>query len=853
MSISRERVLAALKAHGDRSMHTMEVVLAVGADKKQGSEVRETLDSLRSLGLVKELPGNRWKHMERKPGVPGPLPKSDRVAQAKTGVALAEARVEQVRVRMLEDTEAEIPGTRVGWFALTGRGFGFVVSDEGHEVFIPPNAAGLAYHRDRVRVRTTKSPKGEEGEIIAVVQRGLLRVAGMLMKGRDGYEIHPGDPRLPNFFRVEGELPLEARAGLEVVGQITHYPTRYGDFPVVRVIRVIGPRGTAAVEVEKVRIRDGVAEEFPEEVVQEALAFPATVDADELNRREDLRAIPLLTIDPKDARDHDDAVWAERLADGGFRIIVAIADVSFYVRTGTAIDKEALARGCSIYLPDRAIPMLPPELSSNLASLLPHEDRLMLGMEAEVSKGGVVRSYRFIEGAMRSAGRLTYEKVARTLGLTEAGELDPEAEKHKRLLQTLLEASKALRARRNKRGALGFELPEPRVLLDEQGEPRDVVVSKSDAGVKRAYELIEDLMLLANETVAEHLTKNALPGIFRVHGRPDDRKLEQFSAVAQSFGYNLGPVDDLGPKELAGFLKSIEGTPLEGPLGMMLLRSMQQATYQVDDIGHFALAARHYLHFTSPIRRYPDLAVHRILRALAQKEEFERDNLRRKLVPQAVQSSRMERRAMMIEREVQAIYRVILMKKRVGEELPGKVTGVQEHGLNVTLNSPYVETRIPIERVGEDFFELDRLGIALVGQRSGRRIALGDEVMVRVDEASMERREIYCTLLGGGSRRSSNRLERAEAAGGYEAPRRSRPGSTSARPPHSKAIIAEASASLPEEKGRRSSFKPAKAKSKSSKPKASKTRTAKADKGKPSRAERKSQVSPGKKPKKRER
>ncbi len=850
MSISRERVLAALKAHGDRSMHTMEVVLAVGASKKQGSEVRETLDSLRSLGLVKELPGNRWKHIERKAGA-GPLPKSDRLGQAKVGVRLAEARVEQVRLRTVEDSEAEIPGTRVGWFSLTGRGFGFVVSDEGNEVFIPPNAAGLAYHRDRVRVRTTKSPKGEEGEIIAVVQRGLLRVAGMLMKGRDGFEVHPGDPRLPNFFRVEGEMPLDARVGLEVVGQITHYPTHYGDFPgretsrqvpVVRVIRVIGPRGTAAVEVEKVRIRDGVAEEFPEEVVQEALAFPATVDADELNRREDLRAIPLLTIDPKDARDHDDAVWAERLPDGGFRIIVAIADVSYYVRTGTAVDKEAMARGCSIYLPDRAIPMLPPELSSNLASLLPHEDRLMLGMEAEVSKGGVVRSYRFIEGAMRSAGRLTYEKVARTLGLTEAGELDPEAEKYKRLLQTLLEASKALRARRTKRGALGFELPEPRVLLDEQGEPRDVVVSKSDPGVKRAYELIEDLMLLANETVAEHLTKNALPGIFRVHGRPDDRKLEQFSEVAKSFGYNLGPIDDLGPKALAGFLKSIEGTPLEGPLGMMLLRSMQQATYQVDDIGHFALAAPHYLHFTSPIRRYPDLAVHRILRALAQKEPIERDNLRRKLVPQAVQSSRMERRAMMIEREVQAIYRVILMKKRVGEELPGKVTGVQEHGLNVTLDSPYVETRIPIERVGEDYFELDRLGIALVGQRSGRRIALGDEVMVRVDEASMERREIYCTLLGGGSRRSSKRLERAEAAGGYEAPRR-------ARPPHSKAILVEAEASLPEEKASRSRFKPAK--SKSSKPKASKTRTTKAAKGKPSRAERKQ--SPGKKPKKKER
>ncbi|MFO0708641.1 MAG: VacB/RNase II family 3'-5' exoribonuclease [Sandaracinus sp.] len=753
----------------------MEIVAALGAARgearKLAPQVREALESLKSLGLAKELPGSRWKAIEKSVATSKSRVSESLVirraerAQQHAGDSGEGTRREPKPARGdgptavdSQENQGDSPrevrawgrDTKVGWLAMTPRGFGFVTPDEGGEVFVSPRGLGLALHGDRVRVKTIPTIKGLEGEVVEVIARGLVRVAGTLVRTHGHLYIHPGDPRLPQTFIVEGATPLETRPGLEVVAQVTRWPSREGELPHARVLRTIGPRGTAAVEVEKIRIRDGIFEELPDDVRTEALSFPAEVDPAEIARREDLRGIALLTIDPKDARDHDDAVYAERTSDG-FRVVVAVADVSHYVRTGTAIDREALARGCSIYLPDRAIPMLPPELSSNLASLVPDEDRLMLGLEAHLTKTGLVRSYRFVEASMRSRARLTYEQAARTLGLTEAGELSPEAEAHKGQLETLLEISKLLRARRNKRGALGFELPEAKILLDDAGEPRDVVEQKGDPGVKRAYELIEDLMLLANETVAEHLAREGLPAVYRVHGKPDASKVAQFAAVAEALGLRLENDEDPSPKELQAVLHRIAGTPLEGVLGYLLLRSMQQATYQVDDIGHYALAARHYLHFTSPIRRYPDLAVHRIVRALVRSEALEGDALRRQLVPQAVQSSRMERRAMQVEREVQAIYRCILMKKHVGQELEGEVTSVAEHGVVVSLDAPFVEVKVPIDRIGEDYFELDRLGIALVGSRTGRRIALADRVRVRIDEASVDRREITATLLSGGS------------------------------------------------------------------------------------------------------
>ena len=752
--VRRNQVLAALRASGGRSQHLMEIVQGLGAPKSAKAEVRAALENLVELGFAKELPGNRFKQDQ-------PKPKAAPAPPAVTSPRKKPPRVERSAV-------AE-SGRLTGWLTMTTRGFAFVTGDDaGPDVFIAPQLIGGALHGDRVELDVRPSEKGREGRVVRVLERGLLRIGGRLMRGHRGFVLEPGDLRLPTSIHILEPLPLETRVGQDVVAQIVEFPSAPGEPLTARVLRALPPRGTAAGEIEKVLLREGVTEPFPDAVVQEALGFPAEVTAAELAGREDLRDLALCTIDPDDARDHDDAVWAEKIGDG-YRVVVAIADVSHYVREGSAIDREAVMRGCSIYLPDRAIPMLPPELSSNLASLLPGVDRPTLAVIAELREDGSLASHRFVEGRMRSPARLTYTRVAKALGWVE-GEVDAETNAQLPLLKLLSEISGKLRRRREKRGAIGFELPEPKVLLDEKGEPRDVVRQKGAPGVKRAYEVIEDLMLLANEIVAQDLSARGLPTLFRVHGQPDAGKIAELARVAEALGK---PLDDDGkditPGKLAELLKSIAGTPLEQPLGYLALRSMQQATYGVKNMGHFALAARDYLHFTSPIRRYPDLVVHRTVRRLLRRERIDAEKLARDLLPVAVAASRAERRAMTIERECVAIHRTILMKDRVGDVLEGRVSGVTEAMIFVYIDAPFVEVKIPVEKLSGDRYELDPLGMRLVGAKTKRTFALGDAIAVRIEEVSIERREIVGLPASQpeekAGRATKNRLGYAEHSG----------------------------------------------------------------------------------------
>lgn len=775
--IHRKDVLAALKGAGGRSLHLMEVVQGLEAPKSAKDAVREVLTQLVEAGLARELPGNRFK-LGEPPRHAAPPPPA--VPSLRTKRRAIDQRSEQrdtgPRAGALGDARKSENERLGGWLTMTTRGFGFVTADDGGpDVFVAPSLIGSALHGDRVEIDVRPSEKGREGRVVRVLERGILRIAGKLVRARRAFGIEPSDPRLPAYVDVDGDLPLGTVVGQDVVAQITYHPRGPDETMRARVLRALPPRGSANGELEKVRIREGVNEEFPADVTQEALGFPADVHPHDLEGREDFRTLDLCTIDPEDARDHDDAIWATRLPGGGFRVVVAIADVSHYVRAGTAIDREAVARGCSIYLPDRAIPMLPPELSSNLASLLPNVDRLALAVDVELQSDGSILDYRFVEARMKSRARLTYGGVARALGWTEAGTEDPGAHERLPLLETLRDISAKLRARRVRRGALGFELPEPRVKLDERGEPTDVIRQKGDPGVKRAYEVVEDFMLLANEIVAGDLSRRGIPTLYRLHGAPDAAKMAEFAAVAEAFGkkIDLGEDDRPTPKQLADLLAEIRGTPLETPLGYLLLRSMQQATYGVKNIGHFALAARDYLHFTSPIRRYPDLQVHRIVRSVIRQERIDAEKLARTLVPIGVASSRAERRAVTIEREAIAIHRAILMKDRVGEELPGRVSGISEPVLFVTLDEPFVEVRVPVERISGDRFELDRLGVRLVGAKTKRAFALGDPLVVRIEEVSVERREIVgCPAATPGA-------PRAERP--HSAPRRERPSAPKAQ------------------------------------------------------------------------
>ncbi|MFK7989071.1 MAG: ribonuclease R [Sandaracinaceae bacterium] len=728
--IGRESVLEALRQRAPKSMHLMEVVSALSIPKSNRDDVRDALLRLTEEGVAKEMPGNRFRLNKPKKAAQKAAPKT----------AQSEGRTPPRRGR--DRAPEEGPGA-FGWLSIHPRGFGFVAAEDGEDsIFVPGSGLNNAMHGDRVRVSVNHSAKGRDGEVLEVVERGVKRVSGVLFKRRKEAWLETSDPRLPKRVEVVGTIPLNVEPGEEVVALIASWPKYEGDAMEARVLSSLGVKGSAAVEIEKIKIREGIEEEFAEDVLHDAQSYGTTVSKREIARREDLRHLDLCTIDPPTARDHDDAVWAERLAGGGFRVIVAIADVSYYVRPNTALDRAALERATSIYLPDRVIPMLPHELSSNLASLVPDEDRLTMAVEVELGPKGAIRKHRFIEGVMRSRARLFYGGVAEALGLSEAAEAQPEAHARIPLLKTLWDVSQALRAKRRRRGSLDFDLPEAKIALGDDGEPVSIERSRNDPGMRKAYGMIEDLMLLANEVVAEDLSKRNMPAIYRIHGRPDEERIGVFAELAKSLGHELDEDAGHQPKKLAAFLKRIEGSEHTQALNFLLLRAMQQASYDTENVGHFALAAKDYLHFTSPIRRYPDLAVHRVVRSVIQKERVDKEELQTKLDQQSAQASRLERRAMLVDREATNLYRAILMKERCGEEFEATITGVAEHGLYVAFDAPFVEARCPIDTLGSDWYALDKLGLRLVGERSGHSFSLGGRIKVRLENVSIEAREL---------------------------------------------------------------------------------------------------------------
>ena len=668
------------------------------------------------------------------------------------------------------DSQPSEPGARgaerEGVLSAHARGFGFVASTgpgaAGDDVFIPPEALGGAMHGDRVLVRVRgRSARGAEGIIVQILDRGTKRVAGTLRrKGRSAW-LEPDDTRvrgpivLPRAVDSHGPEGNSGNDGDAVVVAITRWPESSDENPEGRIETVLGRPGDLSVEVAKILVIEGVGEPHTEAAIAEAEAFGIEVPEGMKAAREDLRHLPLPTIDPEDARDHDDAVWVERAevsGHPGYRVWIAIADVSTYVAPGTTLDDEAKARGCSVYLPDRAIPMLPRALAANLCSLLPDVDRLCLCVEAQVDSTGRVVSSRLVRGLMRSRAKLTYGGVARALGLSATATREPAAESMVDGLRVALELSRALRSRRMDRGALDFELAEAKVILDPTTrEPIDVTRRADDPGVKRAYQLIEELMLLANETVARWFEERRVPTIFRVHPPPDEQKLDRFAAMCESLGIAFDIEDTRDPKKLGDLLKSFAGHPLAAVLNSLLLRSMKQATYDVTNVGHFGLASKAYLHFTSPIRRYPDLVVHRIVHSVLAGRDPRRDEeARGKLAESALASSVAERRAMEVERAVVDLYRTFLMKDHIGKRFEGTVTAVVGSGLFVQLDAPFVDVLVRLEDLGGDRWEVDDDALRVVAPRSGDRVSLGDRMTVEITDAAILRRTVYAKRIGCG-------------------------------------------------------------------------------------------------------
>ncbi len=666
---------------------------------------------------------------------------------------------------------------REGILKVNPRGFGFVASPTatGDDAYVSPENLGGAMHGDHVVIDIIgRGGRGPEATIVSIKARGSERVSGILRRRGKSAWVELDDPRIKGPVVLTREIDTassegEGNSGTDgqvVVVQITRFPETDDENPEGKLIAVLGAPGELSVETQKVILVHGIHEVHTASATFEAEAFGATVPVAMLEGREDLTHIPLPTIDPDDARDHDDAVWVERTGDGGFEMWVAIADVSSYVQPGTFIDDESRARGCSIYLPDRAIPMLPRALSSNLCSLLPDVVRLCLCVHAVLDAKGNIKKTRLIRGFMKSAAKLTYGGVARALGFTELPARDPKADAMLKGLEVLADCSKILRAKRMKRGALDFDLPEAVIKLDEAGQPTSVKKRSGDPGMKKAYQLIEELMIFANEAVARWLLEHELAGVYRVHLPPDPKKLDKLAAMCEMLGVEFEADNTQTPKGLADLLKTFATHPLSNVLNNLLLRSMKQATYDVQNLGHFGLASEAYLHFTSPIRRYPDLVVHRIVHAAIGDDKGRKKRVAavsdvEKLAEAAAQSSLAERRAMEVEREILDIYRCFFMIDHIGERFEGTVSAFVGTGAFVTLEEPFVDVLVRVEDMGANY-QIEDDGLMATSSRSGDAIRLGDRMLVDVTDCAILRRTVYAKRVRNAADAADDALAKRE-------------------------------------------------------------------------------------------
>jgi ribonuclease R len=726
---SRGRIVHCLNEAG-RALHAREIMSRCGVSEGSYPRLLELLDALSFDGTIRRMAGHRFR------------------------------------------AQGEVDDSGSGWegvLSVNPRGFGFVTAAGHEDVYVAPDGIGAAMHGDRVRVVViSRTSRGVEGRIDGIVARRSARVAGVLRRRGKSTWLEPDDSRIRGPIVVVAGA-REGKDGDAAVVQIERFPELPDENAEGSLLAVLGVPGDPNTEVAKILVREQIEEDHPEGAVREAEAMAAKLSRVSLEGRVDLRSVPLPTIDPEDARDHDDAVWVERDGDG-YRVWIAIADVSEYVQPGSELDREAVARGCTIYLPDRAIPMLPAALAADLCSLLPEQERLCLCVIADLDKHAVVQKFELVEGVMRSAAMLTYGGVARALGFTEAPPKSAQAEAMKKGLRVVEELSRKLRRTRMKRGALDLDLPEARVVLDEQtGAPIDVIRRAQDPGVKRAYQIVEELMLLANELVAQWLSSRRCPAIYRVHGRPDERKLERLGEVAEVLGVSADLNELTSPLGVSKFLAKIAEHPRRQVLEGLLLRSLQQAVYDIVNIGHFGLASDAYLHFTSPIRRYPDVEVHRAVKRLLRggKPDVSTKAIE-ELRAHATQASTRERAAMEVEREVVDLYRTLMMRDRIGDALEGTVTAIVGSGMYVTLDEPFVDVLVRYEAFGPDHYEPAENELEVIGARSGDRVALGDRVLVLIEDVAILRRSVNARrvpperVLAQADRRGGKRGKRDE-------------------------------------------------------------------------------------------
>lgn len=714
------RVVALFQHHKGKPLKAKDVGKALGLPADDRGIVRDALKELARRGALVPLDGKRYV-------LPGDIDAHPGTVQRKA--------------------------SGVGWFIPDDRKLG--------DGFLPPGELASLVDGDRVLAELLRGPKGLVARVSRVLERRKTPLVGVLtVRGASAFvEVEGGVISGP----ILVENPQKVHSGDVVEVNLTAWPSNTTVAQGL-VVRTLGRRGALDVEVEKILVEKGVWRPFPAVVIEDAARFGANPSEEDMVGREDLRALHLVTIDGETAKDFDDAVFARKAGrtSKDIEVTVAIADVSHYVEEGYPLDDEARKRGTSVYWPGSVVPMLPEALSNGLCSLKPHVDRLCLCARMTVSPDGAVSNEWFFTGVMRSHMRLTYTIVQHFLD----GEPDALKEIPHTLHESLKlceEASKRLRAARAQRGALDFDLPELKIELDANGAPTHIRPMER----LYAHKLIEDLMVAANEAVARHFEEKDWPSVYRIHEPPDAEKLERFKKLARvTAGRKLDELDKGdSPRALMKLMGALKDSTKKRALDTLLLRSMMQAKYSTQNVGHYGLGSDAYLHFTSPIRRYPDLVVHRLLKQRLAGKAGARgkgkgkgaskgagkhgdESLVRELDDIATLSSERERAATDVERAVDSLMGAYLMKDKVGESFDGVVQGVAEFGLFILLEPDTVEALLHVAEMGGDFWKFDDVHLALVGERTGKRYTVGDRVRVTVANVDLGRRQISLRFEG---------------------------------------------------------------------------------------------------------
>jgi ribonuclease R len=686
----REAILAFLKTKTDRPVSLREISISLRIPKSEARSLKRTLESLINSGDV-----------------------------YKTRIGLYGIAASMNLI--------------TGSFEAHRDGYGFVIPDKSGEsdLFIPRRKTMGAMSGDRVTARVESIVK-RDGAIIKILERGTKKIIGRLCHERNTYYVEPKAKNFPFAIYISPGNRAGAKSGSLVSVELTSYPTPVRG-PEGKVVKVLPEVDEPRFEIQMIVEEHSLPKRFPPHVLKEAEEFP---DAVHTRGRVDCRNLLTVTIDGEDAKDFDDAISISRTKDG-FVLYVHIADVSHYVKWDSKIDLEARQRGTSVYFPGSVIPMLPERLSNNLCSLVPHKDRLTFTVELHINRSGTVTKKDFYPSVIKSNERMTYTSVKKILT-----DIDHhERRRYAYLLEDLEmmeELYNILKEKKISQGSLDFDLPEPDILLDIQGAPEAVIKAER----YMSHMIIEEFMIAANEAVASHLESLDVPSIYRIHEKPDNAKLDELKPIFKALGYET---KKSGGSAFRSILNKAKGTAEEYMLNILLLRSLKQAKYSTENVGHFGLASKSYTHFTSPIRRYPDLVVHRILKEVIGHKKLSenlREYLNKNLPMISSHSSQTERTAADAEREILMAMKAWFMKDKVGNEYDGIVTGINSQGLKIQLKDFFVEGFLHVSSMTDDYYRFDEERYRLIGRRGKKKFALGDEISVRVERIDVEERDI---------------------------------------------------------------------------------------------------------------